>query len=402
VEDAAQLDCGIIEGGLMSTVAIKGWCPGAWRPMESGDGLLVRIRPPLGRIDAAQAAGIAELSEQYGNGLIDLTSRGNLQIRGVREAGYSSLLERLAELALLDRDSDAEGRLNLLISPFWNAGDDVALLASELDGVLAAGPTGLPVKFGFAVDCASARVLAGDSADVRIERDDAGHLIVRADGAEFGRRAARGDVVKIALELAEWFLASGGTKERRGRMAAHLAAGARLPDSLRGDAKPARAPFAPTPGLMSQGALFGAAFGQITDVTLNWLAGKAPALRMTPWRMMLAEGMHELPRRDDLITRADDSRLRVIACSGAPRCPQAHAETRAVAAALAPCLDTGARLHVSGCNKGCAHPKAAPLTLVATSEGFDLVRDGSARDTPVRRGLSERRLIENPAILGSA
>jgi len=69
---------------------------------------------------------------------------------------------------------------------------------------------------------------------------------------------------------------------------------------------------------------------------------------------------------------------------------------------LAPCLDTGARLHVSGCNKGCAHPKAAPLTLVATSEGFDLVRDGSARDTPVRRGLSERRLIENPAILGSA
>jgi precorrin-3B synthase len=135
---------------------------------------------------------------------------------------------------------------------------------------------------------------------------------------------------------------------------------------------------------------------------LNWLAGKARALRMTPWRMVLAEGLHQLPQRDDLITRADDPRLRVIACTGAPRCRQAHADTRAVAAALAPRLDADARLHVSGCNKGCAHPKAAALTLVATSQGFDLVRDGSARDIPFRRGLSERRLIENPAILGRA
>ena len=27
----------------MSAVAIKGWCPGALRPMLSGDGLVVRI-----------------------------------------------------------------------------------------------------------------------------------------------------------------------------------------------------------------------------------------------------------------------------------------------------------------------------------------------------------------------
>ena len=29
---------------------IKGWCPGALRPMQSGDGLVVRIRPPTGRL----------------------------------------------------------------------------------------------------------------------------------------------------------------------------------------------------------------------------------------------------------------------------------------------------------------------------------------------------------------
>ncbi len=400
MEDAAKFHCGLVEGRFMSAVVFKGWCPGAWQPMESGDGLLVRIRPQLGRIDAVQAVGIAELSKRYGNGLIDLTSRANLQIRGVRESGYGALVERLAQLGLLDPDPDIEGRRNLLVSPFWQAGEEVALIANELERALPAGPAGLPVKFGFAVDCGSERVLADDSADVRIERDDAGHLIVRADGAEFGRRVARGDVVKVVLDLAEWFLASGGAKDGRGRMAAYIANGARLPDSLHGHAKPARTSFAPRPGLTAQGAMFGTAFGQMTDATLSWLAGQAQALRMTPWRMMLAEDLHDMPCHDGLITSPDDPRQRVTACTGARGCPQAHADTRVLAAALAPRLDAGTSLHLSGCVKGCAHPKAAPLTLVATAKGFDLVRNGSARDVPFRRGLSERQLIDDPAILG--
>lgn len=65
----------------MSAVAIKGWCPGALRPMLSGDGLVVRVRPHGGRLAATQAAGIAELAARHGNGLIDVTSRANLQVR---------------------------------------------------------------------------------------------------------------------------------------------------------------------------------------------------------------------------------------------------------------------------------------------------------------------------------
>ena len=386
----------------MSGVAIKGWCPGAWRPMESGDGLVVRIRPQRGRIDAVQAAGIAELAGRYGNGLIDLTSRANLQIRGVADAGYPALIEGLAQLGLLDPDPDVEGRRNIVVAPFWEAGDEATLLADELERALAAGPSGLPVKFGFAVDCGKECVLAHDSADVRIERDDAGQLIVRADGAESGRPVSRGEAVKIALELAEWFLSSGGVKEGRGRMVAHIAAGAAPPESLRGDATPMRKSFEPKPGLTPQGAMFGVDFGQVTHAALNRLARKARALRMTPWRMMLAEGLREMPADESLITRADDSRLRVVACSGAPRCREAHADTRALATALAPHIDVGVTLHVSGCRKGCAHPGPAPVTLVATSEGFDLVRNGSARDMPVRRGLDSRRLVEDPAILGRA
>jgi precorrin-3B synthase len=386
----------------MTAVAIKGWCPGAWRPMESGDGLVVRIRPRGGRIDAVQAAGIAELAQRYGNGLIDLTSRANLQIRGVSETSYPSLIERLAALGLLDPDSDIEGRRNILIAPFWQVDDAVASLAGELERALAKGPVGLPVKFGFAVDCGKERVLSEASADVRIERDETEEFLVRADGAEFGRPVARNDAVSVAIELAKWFLSSGGVKDGRGRMAAHIAAGATIPESLRGDARPARGSFVPRPGPTPQGALLGAAFGQVTHGTLNWLSGHARALRMTPWRMVLAEGLHEMPALDGVITHDDDPRLRVVACSGAPRCREAHADTRELAAALAPYVDAGATLHVSGCNKACAQPGPATLTLIATREGFDLVRNGSARDTPIRRGLSGQGLIDDPSILGRA
>ena len=381
----------------MSAVAIKGWCPGALRPMRSGDGLVVRVRPHGGRLDAAQATGVAELAGRYGNGLIDLTSRANLQIRGVRDESYRPLIDGLDRLGLIDADPDIEARRNVLVTPFWTAGDETPSLAAELENALADADLDLPTKFGFAVDDGSARVLAGASADVRIERDSAGKLLVRADGATHGRPVTRSEAVTVALALSEWFIASGGVARRR--MATHLAAGATLPDALGGDAAPALRATLPVPGLCSEGALVAVAFGQMPHRTLNDLAADTDALRVTPWRMLLAEGMREMPGDAGLITQADDPALRVIACSGAPRCSEAHADTRALATAIAPHVPPQARLHVSGCAKGCALSDSAEITLVATRDGFDLVRHGSTRDAPVTHGLNAAAILANPSVL---
>jgi len=373
----------------MTAFAIKGWCPGALRPMLSGDGLVVRLRPRGGRLSAEQAAGIGKLSQRYGNGLIDLTSRANLQIRGVREASHEALVIGLDRLGLVDDDDQAmEAQRNIIVAPFWNDGDDTHALAAELERALAARALGLPEKFGFSVDCGANRVLAHAPADIRIERDTDGGLIVRADGAPNGRAVSRMEAVEMAMALAEWFFASGGVRDGRGRMAAHLAGGASLPVALAGRAKPTPAATSPTPGIHASGALVGLAFGQMQSETLAFLAGLAPGLRLTPWRMILIEGLRDMPQRDGLVTRADDPLLRVVACVGAPACPEAHGETRKLAASLAPHLAPGTCLHVSGCAKGCAQPNDSDLTLVGTSDGFDLVRDGSPRDVPVRRGLT--------------
>jgi precorrin-3B synthase len=383
----------------MSASAVKGWCPGALRPMLSGDGFVVRVRPFGGRLDAPQITGLAELAGRHGNGLIDVTSRANLQIRGVSEQSHRPLLDGLAQLRLLDPDTEIEARRNILVTPFWGGGDETQSLAAELEEALADCGLALPTKFGFAIDDGRSRVLAGDSADIRIERDRSGHLLVRADGARLGRSVARGEAVSTALTLASWFLVSGGARGGRGRMAAHIASGAVLPQSLRGETEPAPVMAASRPGHYPQGAMVGVAFGQMLHTTLHQLAGSGHALRMTPWRMLLSEGRREMPSAPGLITEPFDPALRVIACSGAPRCREAHADTRALAAALAPRIAADARLHVSGCGKGCAHSGSAAVTLVATGAGFDLVRDGSTRDEPALRGLAGADIVSDPSIL---
>ncbi len=377
----------------MSAPAIRGWCPGAHRPMASGDGLVVRVRPPLGELNVPQARGIAALSRSFGNGLIDLTNRANLQLRGVTEDGHESLLQGLAALGLLDADPDVEGRRNIVVDPFRGDEDSQSLIAAVLaEGLRAQEFAPLPSKFGFVVDTGPERRLGDVNGDVRIEAD--GHrLVVRADGSETGRAAqdAR-SAVALALDLARWFIASGGVGEDgRGRMARHLAAGAILPGELAGDRAPNPAAPEPAPGAVPGGLLVATAFGQLTPSDLDLLADAGAAtLRITPWRMIFLPGLDDAACFDGhgtLLTDPSDPLLRIHACTGAAGCPQASVETRALARALAPDLPADASLHVSGCAKGCAHPGRSDLTLVGRNGRFDLVRDGAPWDEPDQRGL---------------
>ena len=364
----------------MTAPLVKGWCPGALRPMLSGDGWVVRVRPPLGRLTPAQAVGIADLAQRHGNGLIDLSSRANIQIRGVTEAGHAPLIQGLTALSLTDPDAATEARRNIVVTPFWATGDDSHRIATDLAARLAAPDApDLPGKFGFAVDAGADPVLRGVPADIVIERGPSG-LLLRADGWSLGKPVTPDTAVSEALALARWFPASGGAPGGRGRMARHLAGGAVLPEGF--VQAPADAGAGAAPGPTAAGWMCALAFGQCEAATLAALATFGP-LRATPWRMLLVEGATARPGVAGLIHDPDDPLLRVVACSGAPACPQALQPTRTLARALAPHLVPGAVLHVSGCAKGCAHPGRAALTLVGRTEGYGLVRGGTAADPAV-------------------
>ncbi|MDZ4311107.1 MAG: precorrin-3B synthase [Cypionkella sp.] len=370
---------------------VQGWCPGALRPMQSGDGLVVRVRPRAGRLTPDQARGIAQLAALHGNGLIDLSSRANVQLRGVTEASHPALIDGLRGLGLIDASAEAEARRNIIVTPLWAETDPTQRLAAELTAALAAADApDLPGKFGFVLDTAAHPVLRDVSADIWLETG--GENLLLATQGPLAKPVTPENAVAEAIALAHWFIAQGGVTEGRGRMAS-LLKHQPLPEGFTTPRLPATAQ--PTPGMQPQGQLVGFEFGQMQADTLAALADLGP-LRVTPWRMLLIEGLAEAPPIPGLITRADDPMLRVIACTGAPGCLQAHAATRPLARALAPQLTE--TLHVSGCAKGCAHPTAAPLTLTATPGGFALIRDGTASGTPLREGLSATDLTETPIL----
>ena len=135
---------------------------------------------------------------------------------------------------------------------------------------------------------------------------------------------------------------------------------------------------------------------------------RASSLRLTPWRAFLIVGLD--PRSADslvhsmtelgFIVDADDPRLRIAACPGAPACMHGHRSVRDDATRWAAKLPKGdgVILHVSGCAKGCAKPTATAATFTATATGYDLIPGGRAGDPPTRRGLSSAEVAQ---LLGS-
>jgi precorrin-3B synthase len=371
----------------MTAWEIKGWCPGALRPMQSGDGLVVRLRPPLGRLSPTQAKAIAEAAKTHGNGIIDLSARANLQLRGVSEASHPRLIDDLRAQGLIDPDIETETLRNLIVTPFHDA--QTTALAGTLTVALARMPK-LPGKFGFALDTGPRPVLSQASVDIRVERSQNGGLILRPEGHPLGQPLT--DLAEDTIAMAEWFVGNGGIADGRGRMAALIARGLVPPNCT---IEPADALPTPLPGLSPDGALVALAFGQMRAETLHALAALDRELRPTPWRMLLIVGATEFPAIPGLITDPSDPILRISACTGAPACPQALGDTRTLARHVAPHLAATQTLHISGCAKGCAHPAPAELTITATGQGYDLIRNGTASDTPSLKGLSPQAIQDH-------
>jgi precorrin-3B synthase len=394
--------------------AVKGWCPGALRPMPSGDGLVVRLRLTCNEAPLALAGEIADWAETLGNGQIDLSARGNLQLRGVTDATLPALTRALAEAGLTDASPEAEAVRNVLVAPLAgydpDAPFDVRPYAQALERELAGNSKlwALPGKFGFAFD-AGAFPLGPAAADVSFVATSADGFVAVLGEAALGP-FPKADVVAIAGQLAEMFLALRRMPAPPRRMRDALAAFGLAPftaatgyEAARFDPRPRRDALGVQP--LGEGAFVGLAlpFGRIAAAELRALAGLAAeagatGLRLTPWRAILvpgltppaAQALAEAASRLDLILDPADPRLAVAACPGAPACSSGLGSTRDVALRLAPLLAgaEGVVLHVSGCAKGCAHPAPARFAVVATAAGYDLIANGRADEVPLISGLA--------------
>ncbi|WP_355662104.1 cobalamin biosynthesis protein CobG [Halomonas salifodinae] len=395
---------------------IKGWCPGAWTPMASGDGLLVRVRPRFGRLTRDQLLALCAAAETYGSGLIELTSRANLQLRGVTEASWPGLMEALVEQGLVDPDPEAERRPQLMLAPDWQTGDATQEVARLLEARLNELPA-LPAKWGLAIDAGAAPLLKEASADLRIERaadgglparasgalsaQASGALLVRTDGRSLGTPVdSPAAAVELLIRLAHWFVASGGRDA--GRMRRHEAP---LPAWAPASTPPAstwpiRAGKPMALGRHPKGRVLGLPFGRVEAAALRAAvdAGSVSAVRVTPWRRLLLEGFPAAAPFEEpalgLLDDESDPRLAMQACPGAPHCEQASVATLGLARALAERRLIAGSLHLSGCAKGCACRQPTDLCLTGRDGRYDLIIGDRADGTPTATGLSESEVIE--------
>lgn len=420
---------------------VKGWCPGARRPMETGDGLLVRLRITAGIVSADLAGEIADLSRRFGNELIDLSQRANLQLRGVEAEDLDELLRHLDRLGLLDPSAEAEAVRNIVPSPLAGldpaAAIDGRALAAALEARLTSDPSlfALPGKFGFVVDEGGALALDDVAVDVRLTglKTASGPRVLLAVATRPGHYqpiavVSVDEAPERAADLARAVVALRATLPdaprrmheivgRTGLAALFRASGfgevlaeVEMLRPRRSGAEAVLGDHTQTPaGYIGIGAPFGR-FTADQMALLGELAGERAAgeIRLTPWRAVLIPGVkpEKMPRIRPWIAAGrfvfspDDPRLAVVTCAGSTGCRNATRDTRADAGELASLArrlaPAGTTLHVSGCEKGCAHPGPMSYTLTARDGAYDLVRGGRAWDAPAIEGLS---LVEAAAAL---
>jgi precorrin-3B synthase len=366
-------------------------CPGVVRLLDAADGRLARVRLPGGFVNLTGLRALAVAAHELGDGRLELTSRGNVQLRGLPADAGVELGQRLSAAGLWPSPSHELVR-NIVASPLAgiDSGIDLSGIVAELDRQLCADGrwTELSGRFLFAVDDGRGDV-AGLGADV--------FAIVRADGAWVeGSPAAVAEVADLMLRDAAAFLDERAQQRAPAWRVDELTDGRqRVRDRV------GRVPSAPAPLLAGGGEpplgpirqLDGGAalvllprLGRLTHEQAYWaadqLAGR-PA-RITPWRSIVLPDLADVDAAIEGATaigvecRPGSPWSLVSACAGRPRCASAHADVQRDAAAG---IDRwpGQRVHWSGCERHCGRPAGTEIDVEATSVGYRVLTAGRSR-----------------------
>ncbi|WP_093146563.1 nitrite/sulfite reductase [Saccharopolyspora antimicrobica] len=372
-------------------------CPGALRVHEAADGGLARIRVPGGSLTPAQVRALAE-SAALGDGGLELTSRANVQVRGLPTGAERELAARLREAGLLPSATHERVR-NIIGSPSADGREliDVRAVAAELDEALCADPAlaGLPGRFLFAVDDGSGDVssLGADVGLRALSADTAALLLADVDS---GIRTPLWQAAGAAIAAAEAFLAEKAAQGCSAWRLAELDGGARrIAERLGGAA--AASPVSAVPPTHAQvgrvlrpdgtvSAVAGAPLGRLTPEQVDIITAASEAageLRLTPWRTVVLPGVRpdeadrwlpELGARGLLVDPASDG-VGVTTCAGRPGCAKSLADVREDARRAAP---AGALpVHWSGCGRRCGRPPGRVVEVLATGAGYEVGLDGA-------------------------
>ncbi|UTI64108.1 hypothetical protein NBH00_22565 [Paraconexibacter antarcticus] len=388
-------------------------CPGVLRLHAAADGALARVRVPGGRLTADGLEAIGTLATAHGNGLVEVTSRAGVQVRGLAESGATTAADLLFAAGLLPSPEHDRVR-NLLAPPLGPrhpralAGVDAGALAAALDAGLCADArlAELPGRFLFAVEDGS-RTLGRHRADVALVALAGPKPLLRLylAGAPTTLLTPVADGPAVALRAAHAFLdllEGGAAAEASGGRAWRIAD---LPD---GTARVATA----LGGAMTGGAPLAAVrplgvgrteqadgrvaltvltpLGRIDAAALAPLAALARAraagdVRLATDRTLTLVDVDAAAAGDvagalgelGLVTVAGSGWAGLTACAGAGACVSALLDVRAAASERAAVRrPPDPAEHWAACERGCGTP-AGPAVVVHARAGGGLTVTGA-------------------------
>jgi precorrin-3B synthase len=373
--------------------------------MQTGDGLLVRFAPE-DAIAPDDFIALCAAARTHGNGTIEITARGSLQVRGLTPRSAPAFARAVAPLL-------AAETVSIIVDPLPDDPDvliDTIGLARELRRAIADAQLALAPKVSIILDGGGRLHLDMLSADLRLRAIGPAHapqlhVSVGGDAASATplgsiAPAAAADTALCVLRV----IAAQGADARAADILCNNPEAFReavptITPSPSLPPRPAPEPIGTHPlrdGTVVLGIAlpFGHAHADaLTELARLAAAHAARALRPASQRVLLLIGIAGeasdafAAKLDGLgfITQASDPRRRIVACPGKPACASGLIAARALAAEIAPSLPPSNDIvHISGCAKGCAHPGPAALTIVGTERGCGIIEHGDARAIPSR------------------
>jgi precorrin-3B synthase len=382
-------------------------CPGLFRIVPARDGGICRLRLAFGHVSAPAARAIAGIAKRHTNGVIDITNRANLQLRGVAQDSEAALIAELVASGLGPSRPEADGARNVLVSPTAGIDPvqyfDALPVAAAIDAFLQSDGIAdrMNPKFGVSLDAGESLVAIDHPNDIWLATMGDGKVALGIAGTV--EQAARGtpylvfaeaDAAKAVNAAIELFLELAGTDPeiRRYRDLLKTASRdeilARLGGELRRDVwvrTMSRARSHVGIHLQRDGKWFLGAvppLGRLSSTMLEDLAALAETygngtLRLTPWQSVVLPGIADpqsaakAASAAGLIVDPASPLASIVACSGSSGCASALADTKADALAIARDLGDldGQTVHLTGCAKSCAVAGTADITLQALAPG---------------------------------
>jgi precorrin-3B synthase len=356
-------------------------CPGALALHTAADGPLARLRLPGGMIAADQLQALAEAANEFGSPAMELTSRGNIQIRAITDP--AALAGAVAAAGLLPSRTHERVR-NIVASPLSGRIDglaDVRGLVRELDSAIQADARlgELPGRFLFGIDDGRGDISGlGADAGVHVVDESTGALVLA--GRDTGVRLDLDAVVDALTTVAAHFARLRGSRWRISELDdatvllkdfdAVTQPGATWPPVTR----PPVGWLPQDDGRIALGAAL--PLGILEARVAEYLSAIDAPMVITPWRSVLVfdldEGVADVALRVlapmGLVFDENSPWLSVSACTGSPGCEHSAAEVRADAAAAVNEPSAGHR-HFVGCERACGSPAVGEV-LIATGQGY--------------------------------